>query len=386
MRNRIYLDHAATTAVSPEVLEAMLPFFSESFGNPSGVYATGREAHRAVDRARRQAAEAIGALPQEIYFTSGGSESDSWALTGAAFAGRARGNHLITSSVEHHAVLHTCRWLEKQGFQVTYLPVDSFGRVDPEELERAIRPETILISVMAANNEIGTLEPAEQIGGIARAHGIPFHTDAVQAMGVLPVDVNAWKADMLSLSAHKFHGPKGVGLLYVRKGIRLDSLIHGGAQERGMRAGTENVPGIAGMGKAMELAAAGIPERAEKLRKLRDRLIRGLREAVPGIRLNGHPTERLPGCAHFSIPGADGEAALLRMDLDGIAVSGGSACTSGSTEPSHVLRAIGLEPELAKGGLRFTLGEENTEEEIDEALRVLPAIVKDLRGEYQPVH
>ncbi len=386
MRNRIYLDHAATTAVSPEVLEAMLPFFSESFGNPSGVYATGREAHRAVDRARRQAAEAIGALPQEIYFTSGGSESDSWALTGAAFAGRARGNHLITSSVEHHAVLHTCRWLEKQGFQVTYLPVDSFGRVDPEELERAIRPETILISVMAANNEIGTLEPAEQIGGIARAHGIPFHTDAVQAMGVLPVDVNAWKADMLSLSAHKFHGPKGVGLLYVRKGIRLDSLIHGGAQERGMRAGTENVPGIAGMGKAMELAAAGIPERAEKLRKLRDRLIRGLREAVPGIRLNGHPTERLPGCAHFSIPGADGEAALLRMDLAGIAVSGGSACTSGSTEPSHVLRAIGLEPELAKGGLRFTLGEENTEEEIDEALRVLPAIVKDLRGEYQPVH
>ena len=386
MRNRIYLDHAATTAVSPEVLEAMLPFFSESFGNPSGVYATGREAHRAVDRARRQAAEAIGALPQEIYFTSGGSESDSWALTGAAFAGRARGNHLITSSVEHHAVLHTCRWLEKQGFQVTYLPVDSFGRVDPEELERAIRPETILISVMAANNEIGTLEPAEQIGGIARAHGIPFHTDAVQAMGVLPVDVNAWKVDMLSLSAHKFHGPKGVGLLYVRKGIRLDSLIHGGAQERGMRAGTENVPGIAGMGKAMELAAAGIPERAEKLRKLRDRLIRGLREAVPGIRLNGHPTERLPGCAHFSIPGADGEAALLRMDLAGIAVSGGSACTSGSTEPSHVLRAIGLEPELAKGGLRFTLGEENTEEEIDEALRVLPAIVKDLRGEYQPVH
>ena len=386
MRNRIYLDHAATTAVSPEVLEAMLPFFSESFGNPSGVYATGREAHRAVDRARRQTAEAIGALPQEIYFTSGGSESDSWALTGAAFAGRARGNHLITSSVEHHAVLHTCRWLEKQGFQVTYLPVDSFGRVDPEELERAIRPETILISVMAANNEIGTLEPAEQIGGIARAHGIPFHTDAVQAMGVLPVDVNAWKADMLSLSAHKFHGPKGVGLLYVRKGIRLDSLIHGGAQERGMRAGTENVPGIAGMGKAMELAAAGIPERAEKLRKLRDRLIRGLREAVPGIRLNGHPTERLPGCAHFSIPGADGEAALLRMDLAGIAVSGGSACTSGSAEPSHVLRAIGLEPELAKGGLRFTLGEENTEEEIDEALRVLPAIVKDLRGEYQPVH
>ena len=381
MRNRIYLDHAATTAVSPEVLEAMLPFFSESFGNPSGVYATGREAHRAVDRARRQAAEAIGALPQEIYFTSGGSESDSWALTGAAFAGRARGNHLITSSVEHHAVLHTCRWLEKQGFQVTYLPVDSFGRVDPEELERAIRPETILISVMAANNEIGTLEPAEQIGGIARAHGIPFHTDAVQAMGVLPVDVNAWKADMLSLSAHKFHGPKGVGLLYVRKGIRLDSLIHGGAQERGMRAGTENVPGIAGMGKAMELAAAGIPERAEKLRKLRDRLIRGLREAVPGIRLNGHPTERLPGCAHFSIPGADGEAALLRMDLAGIAVSGGSACTSGSAEPSHVLRAIGLEPELAKGGLRFTLGEENSEEEIDETLRVLPAIVKDLRGE-----
>lgn len=386
MRNRIYMDHAATTAVLPEVMEAMTPYFAESFGNPSGVYATGREAHRALDLARKRAAEAIGALPEEIYFTSGGSESDSWALIGAAFAGRARGNHLITSSVEHHAVLHTCRWLEKQGFQVTYLPVDSFGRVDPEELERAVRPETILISVMAANNEIGTLQPVERIGETARARGIPFHTDAVQAMGVLPVDVNRWKADMLSLSAHKFHGPKGTGLLYVRKGIRLDSLIHGGAQERGMRAGTENTAGIAGMGKAMELAAAGVRERAEKIRRLRDMLIRGLEETVPGIRLNGHPTERLPGNAHFSIPGADGEAALLRMDLAGIAVSGGSACTSGSTEPSHVLRAIGLDAGAAEGGLRITLGEENTGEEIGEVLRVLPAIVRELRESNPKFH
>ena len=380
MRNRIYLDHAATTAVTPEVLEAMLPYFTESYGNPSGVYATGREAHRAMDQARREAAAALGARPQEIYFTSGGSESDNWALTGAAMARRARGNHIITSAIEHHAVLHTCQTLEKQGFQVTYLKPDSRGYVAPEALEQAIRPETILISLMAANNEIGTLQPAASYGEIARSRGIPFHTDAVQAMGAIPIDVEAWQADLLSLSAHKFHGPKGVGLLYIRKGTRMDAMIHGGAQERRMRAGTENVPGIVGMGKAMSLAADGIPERAARVGALREYLIRGLREAIPGVRLNGHPSDRLPGNVHVTIPDMDGEAMLLRLDLAGIAASSGSACTSGSVDPSHVLEAIGLSPAETRSSLRMTLGEENTEAEMNEVIRVLSAIVADLRA------
>lgn len=379
MRNRIYLDHAATTAVSPEVLETMMPCLTESFGNASGVYATGREAHRILDRARKQAAEAIGATSQEICFTSGGSESDSWALIGTAYANRGKGNHIITSAIEHHAILRTCEWLEKQGFAVTRLPTDESGRIRPEDLERTIRPETILISIMAANNEIGTIQATAEFGKIARAHDIFFHTDAVQAMGAIPIDVSQWQADMLSLSAHKFHGPKGTGLLFIRKGTRIDPLIHGGAQERGLRAGTENLAGIAGMGKAMEIAAKGIPERTARETALRERLKSGLQAAIPGIQVNGHLTERLPGNLHVTIPGADGEAMLLRLDLAGIAASSGSACTSGSTEPSHVLRAIGKTDEEIKSSLRITLGEENTEAEIDETIRVLADIVADLR-------
>ena len=380
MRNRIYLDHAATTAISPEVLEAMMPCLTESYGNASGVYATGREAHRILDRARKQAAEAIGATAPEICFTSGGSESDSWALIGTATANRGKGNHIITSAIEHHAILRTCEWLEKQGFEVTRLPADEEGRIRPADLEQAIRPGTILISIMAANNEIGTIQQTAEFGEIAREHGIPFHTDAVQAMGAMPVDVNAWQADLLSLSAHKFHGPKGTGLLYIRKGTRIDPLIHGGAKERGLRAGTENVAGIAGMGKAMEIAAAGIPERAARETALRERLKAGLQAAVSGIRINGHPTDRLAGNLHVTIPGVDGEAMLLRLDLAGIAASSGSACTSGSTEPSHVLEAIGLTDEEIKSSLRLTIGEENTEAEIDETIRKMTEIAADLRS------
>ena len=381
MKNRIYLDNAATTPLLPAVFQEMAPYFTECFGNPSGIYGTGREARRAVENARKRTAEALGALPQEIYFTSGGSESDNWAIQGAAFANRGKGRHLITTAIEHHAVLYTFQWLEKQGFEVDYLPVDGNGRVDPETAERAIRKDTILISVMAANNEIGTLQPVREIGEAARARGILFHTDAVQAIGAMEIRVGELKADLLSLSAHKFHGPKGAGALYIRQGTAIGPLIHGGAQERSLRAGTENVAGIAGLGKAIELAAEGIPERAARISALRDLLIRGVREAVPGAVLNGDPVRRLPGNAHFTFPGVDGEALLLRLDLAGIACSGGSACTSGSAEPSHVLAALGQGPEVSRGGLRMTLGPENTEEEIRETLAVLVPLVRELRGE-----
>ena len=379
MMNRIYLDHAATTAVSPEVLREMLPCMTECFGNAASIHGTGREAHRALDRARKQVAAVLGAQPQEIYFTSGGSESDNWAVKGVAWAARGRGKHVITSVVEHHAVLNACAWLEGMGFEVTRLPVDALGRVDPDSVARALRPDTVLISVMTANNEIGTLQPIREIGEIARSRGVPFHTDAVQAAGHIPVNVEELQVDLLSLSAHKFHGPKGVGVLYVRRGTKLDSLIHGGAQERGLRAGTPNVPGAVGLAKALELAAASLPESADRVRALRDQLIREIRARIPDAVLNGDPERRLPGNVHFSFPGVDGEALLLRLDLAGIACSGGSACTSGAQEPSHVLAAIGQAPELAKGGLRMTLGEENTPEEIKEVLRVLPEIVQDLK-------
>ncbi len=379
MMNRIYLDHAATTAVSPEVLREMLPFMTECFGNAASIHGTGREAHRALDRARKQVAAVLGAQPQEVYFTSGGSESDNWAVKGVAWAARGRGKHVITSAVEHHAVLNACAWLEGMGFEVTRLPVDALGRVDPDSVARALRPDTVLISVMTANNEIGTLQPIREIGEIARSRGVPFHTDAVQAAGHIPVNVEELQVDLLSLSAHKFHGPKGVGILYVRRGTKLDSLIHGGAQERGLRAGTPNVPGAVGLAKALELAAASLPESADRVRALRDQLIREIRARIPDAVLNGDPERRLPGNVHFSFPGVDGEALLLRLDLAGIACSGGSACTSGAQEPSHVLAAIGQAPELAKGGLRMTLGEENTPEEIKEVLRVLPEIVQDLK-------
>ena len=380
MKDRIYLDYAATTPVSEDVMRAMTPYFRETFGNPSSIHGTGREAHRAVDRARKQVADAIGANPREIFFTSGGSESDNWALCGAAFAQRGRGNHIITTVIEHHAVLNTCRWLKKQGFRVTCLPVDGFGRVDPDQAEKAMDDETVLISVMTANNEIGTLEPIREIGEIARRKGVLFHTDAVQAVGAVPVNVRETGVDLLSLSAHKFYGPKGVGALYIREGVRIDSLIHGGEQEGGLRAGTENLSGIIGLGEAIRLAVERMPENARKTAALRDRLIRGIIERLDGVRLNGHPTERLPNNCSLSFRDIEGEALLLRLDLAGIAASSGSACASGSLEPSHVLTAIGLSPETARGSLRMTLGAGTTEEEIDEVIRVLPEIVEDLRS------
>lgn len=380
MTDRIYLDNAATTAVSPEVLETMLPYFTECFGNPSSIHGTGREAAKAVSAARKQVAAAIGAQPQEIYFTAGGSESDNWAIKGTAFAKKSKGNHIITTAIEHHAVLHTCKWLEKQGFEVTYLPVDETGMVSPADVEKAVTDRTILISVMAANNEIGTVQPIAEIGRIAHEHGIVFHTDAVQAIGAIPINVNEMNIDMLSMSGHKFHGPKGIGVLYVRKGVRLDTLIHGGAQERGQRAGTENLAGIVGIGKAIELATANLTENAARMTVLRDKLINGILKEIPDVRLNGHPTDRLPNNCNVSIRYVEGEALLLRLDLAGIAGSSGSACTSGSLDPSHVLLAIGLPHEIAHGSLRLSLGTDTTEEQIDEVLKVLPGIVSDLRA------
>ena len=377
--DRIYLDNAATTAVSPEVLTAMLPYFTECYGNPSSIHSTGRDAHKAVDAARRQVAAAINADPAEIYFTAGGSESDNWAIKGTAFAKRDKGNHIITTAIEHHAVLHTCQWLEKQGFEVTYLPVDENGLVSVEDVEKAITDKTILISIMAANNEIGTIEPIAEIGALARSRGILFHTDAVQAVGAIPVDVKAMNIDMLSMSGHKFHGPKGIGALYVRKGVRLDTLIAGGAQERGKRAGTENLPGIVGIGKAIEIATRDMEANAERMTRLRDKLIHGILEEIPDVRLNGHPTRRLPNNVNVSVRYIEGEALLLRLDLAGIAGSSGSACTSGSLDPSHVLLAIGLPHEIAHGSLRLTLGTDTTEADIDEVLDKLPGIVKNLR-------
>ena len=377
--DRIYLDNAATTAVSPEVLTAMLPYFTECYGNPSSIHSTGRDAHKAVDAARRQVAAAINADPAEIYFTAGGSESDNWAIKGTAFAKRDKGNHIITTAIEHHAVLHTCQWLEKQGFEVTYLPVDENGLVSVEDVEKAITDKTILISIMAANNEIGTIEPIAEIGALARSRGILFHTDAVQAVGAIPLDVKAMNIDMLSMSGHKFHGPKGIGALYIRKGVRLDTLIAGGAQERGKRAGTENLSGIVGIGKAIEIATRDMEANAARMTALRDKLIHGILENIPDVRLNGHPTRRLPNNVNVSVRYIEGEALLLRLDLAGIAGSSGSACTSGSLDPSHVLLAIGLPHEIAHGSLRLTLGTDTTEADIDEVLDKLPGIVKNLR-------
>ena len=377
--DRIYLDNAATTAVSPEVLEAMLPYFTQCFGNPSSIHSTGRDARRVVDAARRQVAAAIGAQPQEIYFTAGGSESDNWAIKGTAFAKKSRGNHIITSAIEHHAVLHTCAWLEKQGFEVTYLPVDEFGRVRVEDVEKAITDKTILITIMAANNEIGTIQPIAEIGKLAHEKGILFHTDAVQAIGAMPIDVNAMNIDLLSMSGHKFHGPKGIGALYIRKGVKIDQYLHGGAQERGQRAGTENLAGIVGMGKAIEIATQHLEENAARLTVLRDKLIDGILAEIPDVRLNGHRTQRLPNNVNVSVRYVEGEALLLRLDLAGIAGSSGSACTSGSLDPSHVLLAIGLPHEIAHGSLRLSLGTDTTEAEIDEVLDKLPGIVKNLR-------
>ena len=376
--NRVYMDNAATTPVSPAVLEKMLPYFSECYGNANSIHSTGLDARKALNAARKKVAAALNCNPEEVYFTSGGSESDNWALKGVAFANRKKGNHIITSAIEHHAILHTCEWLEKQGLEITYVPVDADGLVNPADVEAAITDKTILISIMAANNEIGTIEPIEEIAKIAHAHHVLFHTDAVQAIGAIPVDVRAIGCDLLSLSGHKFHGPKGVGALYIKQGTRIDNLIHGGAQERGRRASTENVAGIVGMAEAIELATANIPEKAARISALRDQLIDGL-TALPYVRLNGHRTKRLPGNVNVSVRFIEGESLLLRLDLAGVAASSGSACTSGSLDPSHVLLAIGLPHEIAHGSLRLSLSDTTTQEEVDYVLSVLPGIIEYLR-------
>jgi len=375
----IYMDHSATTFVKPEVVTAMIPFFTEHFGNPSSIYGIARESKKAIDVARVQTAKALGAEPDEIYFTSGGSESDNWAIKGVAFANRKRGNHIITTQIEHHAVLHTCQYLEKEGFEVTYLPVDQYGLVDTAVLEKAITEKTILISIMYANNEIGTIEPISELGAIARKHKVYFHTDAVQAIGSIPIDVKAQNIDLLSLSAHKFYGPKGTGALYIKKGVRIENLIHGGGQERRRRAGTENIAGIVGLGKAIELATADIPGHSAKIRAMRDRLIKGVLSTISHTRLNGHPEKRLAGNFNVSFEFIEGESMLLWLDDEGICASTGSACTSGSLEPSHVLLATGLPVEISHGSLRLSLGDANTEKDVDVVLEVLPKIVTKLR-------
>ena len=380
MTKRIYADNAATTKVAPEVVDAMLPYFTETYGNPSSIYNEGRTARVAVEKAREQVANAIGASPKEIYFTGSGSEADNWALRSTARALSKKGNHIITSAVEHHAVLHTCQDLEKQGFEVTYLPVDKYGMVSPDDVKAAIKDTTIMISIMFANNEIGTIMSIAEIGKIAKEAGVVFHTDAVQAVGNVEIDVKSMNIDMLSLTAHKFHGPKGCGALYVRQGVKLMSFITGGAQERMRRAGTENVPGIVGLGKAIELATANIKEKQEKLIALRDRYIKKVLETVPYSRLNGHPTERLAGNANISFEYIEGEGLLLSLDMKGIAASSGSACTSGSLDPSHVLLAIGLKHEQAHGSLRTSFGEDTTVEDIDYMVDAIAEIVARLRS------
>jgi cysteine desulfurase len=380
MDRMIYLDNAATTATRPEVVQAMLPYFTEQFGNPSSLYSFAAKNRAVVDDARKTIAGALGATAQEIYLTAGGTESDNWAIKGTASALKAKGNHIITTKIEHHAVLHTCEYLEKNGFEVTYLNVDEYGVVKMDELKKAIRPTTILISVMFANNEIGTIQPIREIGAIAKEHDILFHTDAVQAFCQIPIDVNEYNIDMLSASGHKLNGPKGIGILYVRKGVRIHPFIHGGSQERGRRAGTENVPGIVGLGKAVEIAQATMQERMQKETELRDHLIQTVLAAVPYSRLNGHPTQRLPGNAHFCFRFVEGESLLLMLDQKGICGSSGSACTSGSLDPSHVLLAIGLPHEIAHGSLRLTLNETNTEEEMDYTAKSITEVVARLRS------
>ena len=375
----IYMDNAATTAISKPVLEAMMPYLTEFYGNPSSVHGYGRAARRVLDTARAQVASAIGAKPGEIYFTGCGTEADNWAVRGAAYAKKARGNHIITSAIEHHAILHTCQQLEKEGFKVTYLPVDEYGLVTAEQVKAAITPETTLITIMAANNEIGTVEPIAEIGAVAKEAGVLFHTDAVQAVGNIAIDVKEMHIDMLSLSGHKLHAPKGVGALYVRSGVRIEQLIHGGAQERAQRAGTENVASIAALGKALELANENMQAHAEKMTALRDRLISGILEKIPNTRLNGHPEKRLPGNVNVCFEYIEGESLLLSLDLMGIAASSGSACTSGSLDPSHVLLAIGLPHEIAHGSLRLSLSDENTAEECDRVIEALVGIVERLR-------
>ena len=381
MSTTIYADNAATTQVSHRVLQQMLPWLSQHYGNPSSIYGIGREARGAVEDARAQLAQALNAQPSEIFFTACGTESDNWAIKGVAHALAAKGKkHIITSAIEHHAVLHTCKALEKEGFTVTYLPVDRDGLVSVADVEKAITRETALVSIMFANNEIGTIQPVAEIGAACRSRGVPFHTDAVQAVGHLPIDVEALNIDLLSLSAHKFHGPKGVGALYIRKGIPFPAtFLDGGGQERGRRAGTENVAGIVGLGEALTEALEDLPEKTSRVTAMRDRLIAELTK-LPKVRLNGHPTQRLPGNCNLSFEGVEGESLLLLLDSRDICASSGSACTSGSLDPSHVLLAIGLPHEVAHGSLRLTLGDMNTPDEVEEILQAVPQVVERLRA------
>ena len=380
MEKLIYLDNAATTRTAPEVVEAMLPYFTEKYGNPSSVYGFASANKEVITQQRGKIAEVLGAKTDEIYFTAGGTESDNWALTATAEAYESKGKHIITSRIEHHAILHTCEYLEKRGYEVTYLDVDENGLVDPNAVEAAIRPDTILISIMFANNEIGTIQPIREIGKIAREHGVLFHTDAVQAFAQVPINVDEYNIDMLSASGHKLNGPKGIGFLYIRKGVKIRSFIHGGAQERKRRAGTENVPGIVGLGKAVELAAATMAERAEKETKLRDYMIGRIENEIPYCRLNGDRKKRLPNNINFSFRFIEGEGMLISLDLKGICASSGSACTSGSLDPSHVLLAIGLPHEIAHGSLRMTLGADTTRKDIDYTVDCLKEIVADIRN------
>ena len=379
MDKLVYMDNAATTGVKPEILEAMLPFYREGYGNPSSIYTLGQKAKEAIEESREKVAKALHCKPEEVFFTGGGSESDNWALKGVAEQYKDKGNHIITTKIEHHAILHTTQYLEKHGYEVTYLDVDQDGLVDPKDLEKAIKDSTILISIMFANNEIGTIEPIRECAKIAKEHKILFHTDAVQAVGNVPIDVGELGVDLLSLSGHKIHAPKGIGALYVRKGIRLPNLIHGGGQEKGKRAGTENVPGIVALGKAIELATENMEEKAKKVSALRDYIIEKIEKNIEFIHLNGSRTKRLPGNINFSFEYIEGEGLLLFLDLAGIAASSGSACTSGSLDPSHVLLAIGLPHEIAHGSLRLSINEDTTYEEADYVVEELIKSVRRLR-------
>ena len=378
--NRVYMDNGATTRVTEPVFEAMKPYFCEIYGNPSSVHSFGRESRHVVEDAREQVAKALNAEPREIYFTGCGTESDNWAVRGAAYANIKKGKHIITTNIEHHAILHTCEQLEKEGFEVTYLPVDEFGFVAAQQLEAAIREDTTIVSIMMANNEIGTIEPIAELAAVCKAKGVLFHTDAVQAIGSVKIDVKEMGIDMLSLSGHKFHAPKGIGALYVRKGVRLQHLINGGAQERGQRAGTENLASIVGIGKAIKIAAANVDKHNEQLSAIRDHMINRILTEIPYTRLNGHPEKRLPGNVNVCFRFIEGEALLLSLDIKGIAASSGSACTSGSLDPSHVLLAIGLPHEIAHGSLRLTISEETTMEEADYVVDSLVEIVARLRA------
>jgi cysteine desulfurase len=377
---RIYLDYAATTPTHPEVVKAMLPYFTDAFGNPSSIHSLGQETKAAIEEARDKVARLIGARSEEIVFTSGGTEADNFAVKGVAYANRQRGNHIITTSIEHHAVLEPCKFLEGQGFEVTYLPIDKYGLVDPEDVRKAITDKTVLISVMHANNEIGTIEPIPEIAKIAQRQEIYFHTDAVQTIGHIPVNVDVLGVDLLSISAHKIYGPKGIGALYIRKGTRIVPFMHGGEQERGRRASTENVPAIVGFGKAVEIAESEMQDEMERLTSLRDELIRGLFERMEGIYLNGHPSQRLPSYVNISVEFVEGESMAISLDLDGIAASTGSACASNAVEASHVLLALGLPAWLCHGSLRLSLGRETTREDMERVLEVLPRIVSRLRA------